>query len=300
MPTRHLLGVADLDRDQVLSLLESAAREDAGVGAPLQPATAGLIFLEESTRTRAGFEVAAARLGGQAVVVTAVKHTQAMSAGESWADTVRSIGHYFDVLCIRHPDPAAPRRASELVDVPVVNCGNGADEHPTQALIDLLAIVDHLGRGPDGVRVAMVGDLRNMRAAHSLILALALFDGVRVVAVSPPELGFPPPYADRFEAAGHQLSYADSLDTAMEVDVVYMAGFAPTTPIGVWHDAARDPFRLTLARAQRLPSAAAVLCPLPRIDEIEAEVDDLPQARYFRQSRLGLAMRTAILRHVLP
>lgn len=299
MPARHLLGIADLDRGQAVDLLEDAGREASDVRGPPCSVTVGLLFFEESTRTRAGFEVAAARLGGRAVVVAAAKHTREMSAAESWEDTVRSIGPYFDVLCIRHHDATAPRHAAQLVDVPVLNCGNGTDEHPTQALVDLLAIADHLGRPPDGVRVTIVGDLRHMRAAHSLLLALALFDDVRVTAVSPAALAFPDTYGDRFLAAGHRLSRATSLDRALDTDVLYMAGFPPRTPMGVWRDAERDPFRLTVSRARQLSADAAVLCPLPRVDEIEFAVDDLGQARYFRQSQLGVAMRTALLRHVL-
>lgn len=298
MPGFHLLGMADLNRADIEWILGDSI--DSAFRPWPNPFVAGLMFLEDSTRTRVGFDVAVSRLGGRSVAITSLKQTDAMSARESWTDTLLSIGPYFDLLCIRHGEATGLRQAAELLPhVAVVNCGNGADEHPTQALIDLRAITEHFGRLPDRMTIGVVGDLRHMRAAHSLLLALARFDSVCVVAASPPELQFPAAYVQTFVDAGNTYVQTAALEDALQVDVLYMAGFAPKTPMGVWDEEARSAFRLTERRARRLPRHASVLCPLPRVDEIEDGVDLLPQARYFHQSALGVDVRTAVLRHVL-
>lgn len=289
---RHLLSAADLTRSEVEHLVE-VARDPGEL--PVAPFIAGLFFFEESTRTRVGFEVATARLGGTSVAVTAPKQTGAMSAAEGWSDTIRSVGGYFDVLCVRHPSSDAVAIAARLADVPVINCGNSTDEHPTQALIDLLAMYDHLDGPPDGLRIALVGDLRNMRAAHSLLLMLALYRGVTVVAVCPEPLDAPVRFREAFLASGNRYTTARRMGDATEVDLVYVAGFAPATAEGFWDESARSPFRVTSAMVRAMAPDVGIFCPLPRIDEIDADVDDLPAARYFRQSRMALGMRMAIL-----
>lgn len=297
--SRHLLSAADLTRSEVENLI-AIARDPGSFGAlPAARFIAGLFFFEESTRTRVGFEVATARLGGTAVAVTGPKQTGTMSAAESWSDTIRSIDGYFDVVCVRHPSSDAVALAARLADVPVINCGNGTDEHPTQALIDLLAVYDHLGQPPDGLRIAMVGDLRNMRAAHSLLLMLALYRDVTVVGVCPQPLDAPMRFQEAFQASGNRYTTTRRMVDVTDVDLIYVAGFAPATAGGFWDEGARSPFRVTSAMVRAMAPGVGILCPLPRIDEIDADVDDLPQARYFRQSRLAVGMRMAVLRRSL-
>lgn len=297
--SRHLLGLAGTEPSLIRSLVD-ASLERLRAPAAARSCTVGLLFFEPSTRTRVGFEVATLQLGGRAVAVTATKETPAMSRGESWEDLVRSVGDHFDVLCIRHPDEIAPYLAADLVErARVVNCGNGRDEHPTQAIIDLASIGVHLGELPDELTVTIVGDLLNTRSAHSLLLGLAMLPSVRVRAVSPAELRFPRRYSDPFCARGHLLEASSDLDSSLNTSILYMAGFAPRTPLGSWNDADRAPFILTEERAQRLPESAAVLCPLPRIDEIEQAVDAFRVARYFHNTDVGTAVRTALLEHVL-
>jgi aspartate carbamoyltransferase catalytic subunit len=214
-----------------------------------------------------------------------------MSAGESLPDTVRTLAAYCDAILLRHPEIQAPTIAAEVSEAPVINCGNGHDEHPTQALIDLLAIREARGE-IDGTRIAIAGDLAHMRAVHSLLAGLALFDEVDLRLISPSELRAPgelvPPGAKE----------TDALDLD-DVDIVYMAGFAPRTPAGEFGEELRARFILTTDRAAALDASVRILCPMPRIDEIETGVDALPQAAYFHQSALGLPMRMAVLRHVL-
>lgn len=294
-PPRHLLSAADLTRAEVEHLIEVARAPGSSGAFPAAHFVAGLFFFEESTRTRVGFEVATARLGGTAVAVTTAKQSGAMTAAESWSDTVRSIGGYFDVVCVRHPSNDAVAVAAGHADVSVINCGNGTDEHPTQALIDLLAMYDHLGGPPDGLRVALVGDLRNMRTAHSLMLVLALYRNVSVVGVCPKQLDVPTRFLDSFLASGNRYATTSRMLDVTDVDLVYVAGFAPGTADGFWDESARKPFRITTDLVRAMSPEVGILCPLPRIDEIDADVDDLPAARYFRQSSTALGMRMAIL-----
>jgi aspartate carbamoyltransferase catalytic subunit len=289
----HLLKVADLARTDVDALLDQALALASSPAAAPTP-TGKLIvlaFFQDSVRTRVGFTAAAARLGVATTVVAGVRYGPTMSGGESLPDTARTLGAYCDAILLRHPDSDAPSIAAELAGVPVINCGNGHDEHPTQALIDLLAIRDARGT-IDGTRIGIAGDLRHMRAVHSLLHALALYDDVHVRLISPPELKAPP------ETLPPGAVETGALDLE-ELDIVYMAGFAPRTPVGDFDDQTRSRFALTTERARRLDPAVRILCPMPRIDEIEPGVDALPQAHYFRQSALGLPMRMAVLQRVL-
>lgn len=297
---RHLLSAAGMSRADLDHLIDLAGDVTSAGAGVLPRFTTGLFFFEESTRTRVGFEVATARLGGTAVTVGATKHTGHMSAAESWSDTIRSVGGYFDVVCVRHRDSTAASLAAAILgEVPVINCGNGSDEHPTQALIDLLAVSEHLAGPPDGVHIALVGDLRNMRSAHSLLLALAMYRAVTVTAVCPPELEPPDRFMRAFVASGNGFETVRSLADVTAVDLVYVAGFAPGASTEYQDAGARAPYRVTSALVRALPPHVGIFCPLPRIDEIDREVDLLPQARYFRQSELALHMRMAVLRRVL-
>ncbi|MEJ7783372.1 MAG: hypothetical protein WKF96_01125 [Solirubrobacteraceae bacterium] len=292
---RHLLSALDLARDTVEQLIATARGFATGaIFAPQLGGIAALAFFEDSLRTRVGFEVAALRLGMGSTTVSGERHGERMSAPESLSDTARTLGAYCDVLCLRHPQADAPRIASRVAGVPVVNCGNGLDEHPSQALIDLFAIQDARGQ-IDGVRVAVVGDLQHMRAAHSLLIALGRFDDVTVRCVAPAGLGMPDRYLEQSAVAASQTTELRIED----VDIVYMAGLPPRSPSGEVGDEVRARYAIDAARANAMTPGARILCPMPRIDEIGAEVDELEQAGYVRQSELGLAMRMAILHRAI-
>lgn len=292
-----LLRVADLRRSEIDGLLASARERRRGRPVRrLADAMVALVFFEDSLRTRVGFDVAAARLGARTTTVLGARHTAQMSAPESLEDLLRCLEPMVDVVCLRHPSRDAPDRACAAVSTPLVNCGNGDEEHPTQALADLFAIAELRGE-IDGVSVAVVGDLRHMRAAHSLLAGLAFFDGIRVRCVSPPELPMPAPYKSIFAASGNALEETHELDVG-DVDFVYMAGFPACSVAGDFTEAHRARFRLDRNAAAGLRPAARILCPLPRVDEIACELDDTPHAAYFEQNALGMAMRVAVLEHV--
>lgn len=290
---RGLLSVDQLDRARIGGLLEAAGRIAAGERATARPeAVIASMFFEDSLRTRIGFEVAAARLGASVTQVSGLKRTVAMGAPEDLRDASLCVGDYCDLILLRHPEVAAPRIAAAATSTTIVNCGNGDDEHPTQALIDLLAI-EQLAGGIERCRVAVVGDLCGMRTAHSLLLGLAQYDGVEVRAIAPPGRGMPDRYAGAFRASGNSLTETDAMDLS-GVDVVYVAGLPSTPENGVTHQD-QAVYRIDAGAIEQLDAETKILCPLPRVDEISREVDATRHARYFEQHALGMGMRIAIL-----
>jgi aspartate carbamoyltransferase catalytic subunit len=291
-----LLSAEELDRPRIEALLASAADYRAGRGRRHPDRLVGLVFFEDSLRTRVGFDAAAARLGARAATVVGAKQADTMWAPESLEDTIRSVAGWCDVVCIRHPDASALSRAASLSPVPVINCGDGNREHPTQALIDLQAINDAVGR-LDDLQIVLVGDLDGMRAAHSLAIALSRFDDIRLRCITPPGLQLPAEFAGPLEAAGATIDWTAELKVS-DADIVYVAGLPAPTAVGVLSREQQRAFRITPEVVAHMRSTTCVLCPLPRVDEIDPAVDGLPQAGYFRQSELALYARMALLDEV--
>ena len=299
---RHFVSVRDLGRARIERLLESAARYEAGIAAGTTWTSAqGRVlvsaFFEPSTRTRLSFETAIARLGGAAVGFGSPEGTS-VAKGETLADTVRVLSGFGDVVALRHPRDGAARLAARFSRVPLVNAGDGALEHPTQALVDLFTLKKACGR-LDDLSVALAGDLRHARTVRSLALALAGF-GATLVQATAPELALPQALVDDVAAAGGTVVGPMAPEEAVpKVDALYVTRV----------QAERFPSAEAAARAPRpridrkLLSAArpglAVLHPLPRLSELPAEVDALPSARYFDQARAGVPVRMAVLAHVL-
>lgn len=295
---RGLLSTADLKRSDILGLLDRARAIEQAPPEPLAPGrVVGLMFFEESVRTRVGFDVAAARLGVRTTLLERTKRTATMGSPERAVDAVRVVADWVDVLCIRHPDAALVLDfAARLPDTPTINCGNGDDEHPTQALIDLFAIQEQCGK-LDGLRIGLVGNLLESRTAHSLLIALSRFDGVHVRAMAPRNLHMPARYLEHATTVAVEERDDLVLD---DLDVVYVAGLqagVPGEPDLTLDEQAR--FHITPARLSVAPPDLRVLCPLPRVDEIDPAVDDWPQAGYFEQSRRGATVRSAILERAL-
>lgn len=292
---RHLYSLADLGREGILGILDRAAelRDRPIDRARFGGKILGLLFFQSSTRTRFGFHAAMARLGGTAIELDHLKYQQGMTHPESLSDTVRCIAAYCDAIVLRHPDGAAVEEAMRVSTVPIVNGGSGSEHHPTQALIDLYAIRRQLGR-LDRLSIGIAGDLATSRSARSLIQALDAFPPTHLRLMIPAG-GIPPGFLPAGFPIAPAVTY--SLDLA-GLDVIYMAGFPEGTD-GSHAERERAALRLTAQRAQRLDPSAIILDPLPRIDEIEPRVDELPQARYFEQSAGGLEVRAAVLQDVL-
>jgi len=218
-----------------------------------------------------------------------------MSQGESLKDTARVVSGYCDLLVLRQAVASALDAAVEVSRVPIINAGNGDEEHPTQAVIDLFAIRRWYGR-IDGLRVGIAGDLLKSRAAHSLALALALFDTKEVRLMYPEGHGLP-----SWVVAAAALPITNRVDRLdlHNLDVVYMAGLPRGEAKDRLPNLVRSKFCLSPQAFKELPDHAIVLCPLPRIDEIDESLDNKQSAQYFNQSDDGLFVRLAILDYVL-
>lgn len=288
-----LLSAADLSRTRIEHLIAAADRFAEGDGPRHPGAVIGLLFLEESLRTRAGFEAAAARLSAGALTVSGARQSSSMLAPETLEDTIRSVADWCDVVCLRSPLAAGPELCAALTTTPIVNCGNGQVEHPVQALVDLYAVKRLVGR-LDDLSVALVGDLFAMRTAHSLALALRELVGWRVRCIAPEGLELPDQYAQALLDAGHRLETSTSMDVG-DVDLIYVAGLPAQTRIGMLHQEHQAMYSIDVGVIERMRADAHVLCPLPRVDEISPAVDGCREAAYFRQSAWSQWMRMALL-----
>lgn len=283
-----LWSVDDLGRDGLDRLIRRAHLLKHGSAPERHPGLVALAFFQSSTRTRLGFARAAIDTGAIPVDIGTLRFTEGMSAAESLGDTVRMVDQVADVVILRHSDETAEGTARALFGRPVVNGGLGSHEHPSQAVVDLFAIHSLLGR-IDHLRWGIVGDLRGSRAAHSLLRALRW--------LSPAEVRLMVPLTRRPDARwteGLHCEYPGQLDLS-GLDVLYMAGLPAGTDPDRLSDEERGRWRLDRRRMDTLPPAARVLCPLPRIDEIDPDCDDEPRAAWFDQSAHGRWARVAVM-----
>jgi len=297
--SKNLISIEDVSRAEIEWLIGRASklREERVTKRALPSFILGLLFFQESTRTKIGFETASYRLGGNVFTLKETKFQNSMSSAESVEDTFRALQPYADIVAIRHSDENIFSRISKWTRKPIINCGNGFDEHPTQTLTDLLTIKTYQGR-LDNLSVAIVGDLRHMRAAHSLLLGLSKFSRISVRCISPKILSMPEKYKISFKKSKNNIVETEKLDLS-DIDVVYMAGFAPKTPLKNFSESIRVKYRLNSNKLNELKNTALILCPLPRVDEITPDVDGTKFARYFEQSELGLYMRMAVIQEYL-
>jgi carbamoyl-phosphate synthase/aspartate carbamoyltransferase/dihydroorotase/carbamoyl-phosphate synthase/aspartate carbamoyltransferase len=257
------------------------------------------LFYEPSTRTSASFIAAMERLGGSVIPITQGVQFSSVSKGESLPDTIRTLEQYSDVIVLRHPDIGSAKVAADYASVPVINAGDGAGEHPTQALLDLLTIQEELGK-IDGLQIAMVGDLRFGRTVHSLTKLLMQYD-VSLRFVSPDILRLPLTLMNQMRdlgvnaREGHEV--ADVIETA---DVLYVTRIQKERFTDLaQYDEVKDLYEITPEIMQRAKEKMVVMHPLPRVGEIHYSVDADPRAAYFRQVKNGMYVRMALLAAVL-
>jgi len=257
------------------------------------------LFYEPSTRTRFSFEAAMLRLGGQ-VIGFSEPNSSAVSKGESIADTIRTVECYADVAVMRHPKEGSAMVAASSSNFPVINAGDGGHHHPTQTLTDLLTIRLKHG-GFNNLTVGMCGDLKFGRTVHSLIRALLRYTGVRFVLVSPDELKVPDYVREELKAAGADFTETQDLTAVMpELDVLYMTRVQRERFFNE-EDYVRlkDRYILDMDKLQNAKESLMILHPLPRVNEISAEVDNDPRAMYFPQAKNGMYVRMALIMAVL-
>lgn len=292
----HLISATDLSREDIEAVLDRAAEIDANPAAFRQQHAGkvlGLCFFEPSTRTRMSFDTAMKRLGGQTVDMGPVE-SSSVKKGETLADTVRVVEGYADGLVLRHPSEGAAQMASEYVDVPLVNAGDGAGQHPSQTLLDLYTIREHSGL--DDISIGIMGDLKYGRTVHSLAHALTNFD-VRQHFVSPESLRLPRSVRYDLHEAGAQVREHEDLDEVLEtLDVLYVTRIQRERfPDEDEYEKVAGEYQIDADLLADAKDHLSVMHPLPRVDEIAADVDDTQHANYFEQAHNGVPVRMALL-----
>jgi len=297
---RDIVSIKDFSRkeiDYVLEMtdvVEPMARKGSHT---LDGKIMATLFFEPSTRTRLSFESAMYRFGGNCIGFAEPK-VASVQKGENLADTVRVVESYADVLVIRHPLEGAARLAAEFASVPVINAGTGAEEHPTQAMLDLYTIRKELGK-LDGLNIALAGDLRYGRTVHSLAYALSLYD-TNLYLVSPSTLRMRKEVLE--EVSGrikvHELEELSKVIPS--VDVIYMTRIQKER-FGSLEDyeKVRGSYRLAAEDLSSAKPGLIIMHPLPRVDEIADDVDATPHAKYFKQVWYGLLVRMSLIGLVL-
>lgn len=297
---RHLVKTQQFDRQSLKKLFELATYLETNPDDSMRGKILASLFYEPSTRTRFSFEAAMLKLGGGVMTAENAKEFSSAAKGETIEDTMRVIGQYADVIVMRHPEEGMAARAAAIAPVPFINAGDGAGQHPTQALLDIYTIERELGK-VDGVHVALVGDLKYGRAPRSLAYLLGKFDNVRITFVSPPELKI----GDDIKAylKRHKVSYSEIEEfegIMKEADVVYQTR-VQRERFSSEEEYLKFKGRYIITRqlADSMKEGAIIIHPLPRVGEIMPEVDDSPHAVYFRQVGYGLLVRMALLKTIL-
>lgn len=276
-----------------------AAVLEGSVSRALEGRVLAALFYEPSTRTSASFIAAMERLGGGVIPITQGVQFSSVAKGESLPDTIRTLEQYSDVIVLRHPEVGSAKIAADAAGVPVINAGDGAGEHPTQALLDLYTIRRELG-SVDGLHVAMVGDLRFGRTVHSLTRLLLPYD-VQLTFVSPEILRLPLDLMNEVRAAGRAVRETYSVaDVIGEADVLYVTRVQKERFTDLeQYEQVRGFYVINPAVMAEARQRMIVLHPLPRVGEIDPAVDTDPRAAYFRQVQNGMFVRMAVLAAVL-
>jgi len=304
-PLHHVIEAQQFDRGTLLSLFELAAQMEplarSGGCAEYPNSIMATLFYEPSTRTRFSFETAMHRLGGRVISTENAAEFSSVSKGETLEDTIRILNGYADVIVLRHHEVGSAARAAAVSRVPVINAGDGAGQHPTQALLDLYTIQREIGH-LDGLRIAMVGDLAQGRTVRSLAYLLGKFSDIRMWFVAPPLLKMKEDILDHLRERGVTYEEEESLEKVLpQVDVVYQTRIQKER-FGdriADYEQCRGLYVINQASLELMRPDAIVMHPLPRVGEIAPEVDRNPRAAYFRQAQNGLFVRMALLSLVL-
>ena len=299
---KHLIESRDLspsDTKGILDLADQIIREPAKYAQVCSGKKLATLFFEPSTRTRLSFEAAMMELGGNVIGFASADSTSA-SKGESVADTIRVVQNYADIVAMRHPKEGSAKVAALHASIPIINAGDGGHEHPTQTLTDLLTINSLLGR-LDHITIGLCGDLTFGRTVHSLIHALMGYDHISFALISPQELTLPSYIREEMVGRDIPFKEVERLESVInELDVLYMTRvqrerfFNEEDYIRL-----RDSYILDGAKMKQAKKEMIVLHPLPRVNEIAAEVDDDPRACYFKQVLYGKYVRMALIMTLL-
>ncbi|MFA6035513.1 MAG: aspartate carbamoyltransferase [Candidatus Micrarchaeia archaeon] len=296
---QDLISIRDVEKRWAVSIFK-LADEMQGLKVPpakLKGKVMGTLFFEPSTRTRLSFHTAAARLGIQLLDIESVGDSSIVK-GETLSDTIRIVDGYADGIVIRHPAEGSARLAADVAEHPVINAGDGGNQHPTQTLIDLYTM-NKLKKKIAGLNVSLVGDLKYARAMHSLVYGLAMF-GADITLVSPKALQMDASSIEEVkEKFGAKVKITNEMNFK-DCDVLYVCRIQKER-FADKYEAQRfqQEFRITLDSLKGAPDDLIILHPLPKIDEIAPEVDKSDKVRYFEQARYGVPVRMAVLSEIL-
>ena len=295
----HLLETQQFDRESLRRVFDLATRMQGHRDDSLHGKILASLFYEPSTRTRFSFESAMYRLGGHVITAENANEVSSAVKGETLEDTIRVMNNYVDAIVIRHPETGAAERAAAVSEVPIINAGDGAGQHATQALLDLYTIERELGR-LDDIHVVIVGDMRYYRAARSLSYLLGKFKNVRITGVTAPELSISDELLSYLNENGIEYRGTDSLPEAMrEADVIYQTRIQKERLTPEAYERTKGKYVIDRSLADSMKEGGIIIHPLPRVGEIMPEVDDSPHAVYFKQVGYGLTVRMALLSMLL-
>lgn len=299
---KNIISIKDFEREDIDYILDEAAKleniaKSKEVSEELKGKILGLMFFEPSTRTKLSFETAIKRLGGDGIGFEN-SGSSSVSKGESIADTAKMFEGYSDALVIRHELEGVSKFVSDIVDVPVINAGDGAGQHPTQTLLDLYTIKKEIGK-IDDLRIALIGDLKFGRTVHSLSNALCLYDNVKIYMVSPEKLKMPQEVLLDLDNTNIEYEEVNSVESIIdEVDVLYVTRIQKER-FGDINDYLKIKGAYVINREMLEGKDVIVMHPLPRIDEIDGDVDDTKYNKYFTQAYNAVPVRMAILKTLI-
>lgn len=298
--TRHIIESQQFTPSIIQTIFDSADKFEKAPGKCMEGKIMASLFYEPSTRTRFSFESAMLRLGGNVLTTENAKEFSSTAKGESLEDSIKVVSKYSDVIVLRHPEQNASKRAMTTSCVPIINAGDGAGQHPTQALLDLYTIYKKIGR-LEKLKIALVGDLKYGRTVHSLSYLLGKYKDIEIIFVSPEELKMKDDikeYLDRHDIKYREVRTIE--ECISEVDVLYQTRIQKERfEDPQEYEKLKGVYQLDKETALKMKKEAIIMHPLPRIDEIKTEVDELEQAVYFDQAYYGLLIRMALLCYIV-
>ena len=300
MDKKDLISITDFSKEEYLRIMELAKEfEQEPNQELLKGKVVASLFFEPSTRTRLSFETAINRLGGK-IVGFADSGSSSVQKGETLHDTIRMVSNYVDLIVMRHPLEGAARYAAEVASVPVINAGDGANQHPTQTLLDMYSMLK-TQKTLDNLNIFMVGDLKYGRTVHSLLMAMSQFQNPIFNFIAPEELQMPKMYKMFLREKGiRYFEHKEFTDIISEADIIYMTRVQKerfSDPIE--YEKVKNVYILRNAMLKNTKPNVRVLHPLPRVNEIHTDVDRNEKAYYFEQARNGVFTRQAIIAHTM-
>ena len=300
MSKKSLISITDFSKEEYLKIMDLSEKFEANPSQSLlKGKVIATLFFEPSTRTRLSFETAINRLGGK-IIGFSDSNSSSVSKGETLHDTIRMVSNYADMIIMRHPLEGSARYAAEVASVPVINAGDGANQHPSQTLLDMYSIRKTQGR-LDDINLFLVGDLKYGRTVHSLLMAMSQFRNPIFNFVAPPELAMPDEYKLFLSQKGiRYFEHLEFNDIINQADIIYMTRVQKERFIDpVEYEKVKNVYILRNEMLSGTKPTVKILHPLPRINEIHTDVDNNPKAYYFDQAKNGVFTRMAIISHLL-